>query len=125
MARSTAADELALEGMPGEGNPGDRLRRLLHIREVGILVAAIALFVALSIARPHRFFTEENILRIAQQISLLTILATGMTFLFIAGEIDLSVGAMYGLLALAISKLLFDYHWPPVLAVLATIAAGA
>ena len=47
------------------------------------------------------------------QISLLTILATGMTFLFIAGEIDLSVGAMYGLLALTISKMLFDWQWSP------------
>jgi ribose transport system permease protein len=125
MARSTAADELALEGMPGEGQHGSRLRRLLHIREFGILAAAIALFVALSIARPQTFFTEDNILRVAMQISLLTILATGMTFLFIAGEIDLSVGAMYGLLALTISKMLFDYEWSPWIAMPATIAAGA
>ena len=59
------------------------------------------------------------------QISLLTILATGMTFLFIAGEIDLSIGAMYGLLALTISKMLFDWQWPPWLAMPADIAIGA
>ena len=124
MAQTTAADELALEGAP---EAGQRLgwRRLFQVREFGILAAAIALFIALSIARPQTFFTEDNILRIAMQISLLTILATGMTFLFIAGEIDLSIGAMYGLLALTISKMLFDWTWSPWLALPATVAIGA
>ena len=49
------------------------------------------MFVVLSILRPNTFFTEANFLRIAQSISILTIIATGMTFLFIAGELDLSV----------------------------------
>jgi ribose transport system permease protein len=125
MARSTVADELPLEGETSTGPGRDRLRRLFQIREFGILAAAIGLFAALSIARPATFFTEDNILRVAMQISLLTILATGMTFLFIAGEIDLSIGAMYGLLALTISKMLFDWQWSPWLAMPVTIAAGA
>lgn len=126
MAQSTtAADELALEGAPDTGQRRLRPRRLLQVREFGILAAAIGLFAALSIARPETFFTQDNMLRIAMQISLLTILATGMTFLFIAGEIDLSIGAMYGLLALTISKMLFDWQWSPWLAMPATIAAGA
>ena len=37
-------------------------------------------------------------------MSMLTIIATGMTFLFIAGELDLSVGTMYGLLAMIFSR---------------------
>jgi ribose transport system permease protein len=127
MARTTVAEELELplEEPAGAGPGRERLRRLFQIREFGILAAAIGLFAALSIARPATFFTEDNILRVAMQISLLTILATGMTFLFIAGEIDLSIGAMYGLLALTISKMLFDWQWSPWLAMPATIAAGA
>src|SRR5918998_4387654 len=125
MARSTVAEELPLEGEPGTGPGPERLRRLFQIREFGILAAAIGLFAALSTARPATFFTEDNILRVAMQISLLTILATGMTFLFIAGEIDLSIGAMYGLLALTISKMLFDWQWSPWLAMPAVIAVGA
>lgn len=127
MARSTVAEELELPlEEPAGAAPGqERLRRLYQIREFGILAAAIGLFVALSIARPATFFTEDNILRVAMQISLLTILATGMTFLFIAGEIDLSIGAMYGLLALTISKMLFDWQWPPWVAMPAVIAIGA
>ena len=125
MARSTVAEELPLEEPAGAAPGQERLRRLYQIREFGILAAAIGLFVALSIARPETFFTEDNILRVAMQISLLTILATGMTFLFIAGEIDLSIGAMYGLLALTISKMLFDWQWPPWVAMPAVIAIGA
>jgi ribose transport system permease protein len=127
MARSTVAEELELPlEEPAGAAPGqDRVRRLYQIREFGILAAAIGLFAALSIARPATFFTEDNILRVAMQISLLTILATGMTFLFIAGEIDLSIGAMYGLLALTISKMLFDWQWSPWLAMPAVIAVGA
>ena len=73
MTRSTvAADELAppVEGTPGAGPVREQLRRLRHSREFGILAAAIALFVVLSLARPQTFFTEDNILRVAMQISL-------------------------------------------------------
>jgi len=123
MAQSTLpAEDLALEPTGGSQLG---FRRLLRIRELGIFGAAVLVFVALSIARPDTFFTQENILRVAMQISLLTIIATGMTFVFIAGEIDLSVGAMYGLLALAVSKMMFSWEWNPFLALPATIAAGA
>lgn len=116
----TAADGLAPEAASGRLD----WSRLGRIRELGILGAALGLFLALSIARPETFFTEDNILRVAMQISLLTIIATGMTFLFIAGELDLSVGAMYGLLALTASKILFDWQLSPWLAMPATILAG-
>lgn len=101
-----------------------RVRRFIEMREFGILIAAITLFVALSIARPNTFFTELNVLRVAQAISLLTIIAVGMTFLFIAGELDLSVGTMYGLLALFISKAMFAWGWHPLISMVAVIAVG-
>jgi len=120
--------ELALEDRDDSGLVGieekNRLRRIFEMREIGILGAAVALFVVLSILRPDTFFTEDNILRIAMQISLLTIIATGMTFLFIAGEIDLSVGAMYGLLALTFSKMLYAWDWSPLYAMPAVILVG-
>lgn len=101
------------------------LRRFVGMREFGILVAAVALFVTLAVLRPDTFFTEQNILRIAQSISILTIIATGMTFLFIAGELDLSVGTMHGLLALFLSIAMYTWGLPPLVAVPMVIAAGA
>jgi ribose transport system permease protein len=78
---------------------------ILNIREFSIFLAAIALFIALSLATPH-FLTLDNLLLVARQISILAILATGMTFLFIAKEIDLSVGSIYGFLAIILAYLI-------------------
>jgi len=121
--------ELELRDQTGIGNVGIQeqglLRRIVGMREFGILMAAIALFVLLSILRPDTFFTEQNVFRVAQSISILTIIAAGMTFLFIAGELDLSVGTMHGLLALAIAVAMYTWNIPPLLAVPMVIALGA
>jgi ribose transport system permease protein len=100
------------------------MRRLIQLRELGILAAAVALFVALSLARPETFFTEDNILRVAMQISLLTILATGMTYLFIAGELDLSIGSLYGLGAILMASFIVDYGIAPWGAAALVLALG-
>lgn len=121
--------ELALKDRQDRGAVGTTEksfgRRLTELREIGLLAAVIALFVVLAILRPHTFFTTDNIIGIAQRISLLTIIAVGMTFVFIAGEIDLSVGSMYGLLAIGLSTALVTHQWNPALALPVVIAAGA
>ncbi|MCC6945403.1 MAG: ABC transporter permease [Thermomicrobiales bacterium] len=120
--------EIALQEQEEQGSVGIQeksfLRRFVGMREFGILVAAIGLFAILSFLRPNTFFTEANFLRIAQSISILTIIATGMTFLFIAGELDLSVGTMHGLLAMFLSVAMYTHDIPPILAVPAAILLG-
>ncbi|MEZ4500122.1 MAG: ABC transporter permease [Thermomicrobiales bacterium] len=119
---------MALRDQDAQGRVGvgekSALRRLVGMREFGILLAALAMFVVLSILRPETFFTEANVLRIAQSMSILTIIATGMTFLFIAGELDLSVGTMHGLLALVLAIMMYTHNVPPILAVPAVILLG-
>jgi ribose transport system permease protein len=120
--------EIALRDQETQGSVGitekGMLRRMIGMREFGIAMAALAMFAVLSILRPDTFFTEANVLRIAQSMSILTIIATGMTFLFIAGELDLSVGTMHGLLAMFLSIAMYTHDVPPILAVPATIVAG-
>jgi ribose transport system permease protein len=70
---------------------------LLVTRELGILVVAALGFVCFSLSAP-RFFTVQNLIGILREASLLCILAVGMTYLLVAGEFDLSVGANYGFL---------------------------
>jgi ribose transport system permease protein len=123
MAELTLKDQESASEV-GVGEAGV-LRRFVGMREFGILVATIALFTVLSILRPDTFFTEANIIRIAQSISILTIIATGMTFLFIAGELDLSVGTMHGLLSLFLSVAMYDWGVEPILAVPLAILLGA
>src|SRR5258707_9572627 len=82
--------------------PG-RLRSLLdayrRFREGGMLIAVLftgLLFTALD----PRFASPRNLANIASQISFLAILAVAMTYVLIAGEIDLSVGSVLGLVTI-------------------------
>lgn len=115
--------EIAEEGTVGLGEKS-RLRRLLDTRELGIFLAAAGLFIYLAIVRTSTFFTTNNIISVVQSISLLTIIAVGMTFVMIAGEIDLSVGSMYGLLAIGLSRQIITAGWSPVVALPAVVVAG-
>lgn len=64
--------------------------------EYGIFVGLIAICLIISFLTP-RFYTPSNLINIARQISMNTIIAVGMTFVIIGGGIDLSVGSVVGL----------------------------
>lgn len=62
---------------------------------------------------------------VARQISILAIIATGMTFLFIAREIDLSVGSIYGFLVVFLAFLIAKISLNPWIAMGITVILGA
>ncbi len=68
---------------------------IIKIREIGVLMALIILFLAFSFTSPY-FFGLKNLLNVLRQVSLLGIMSMGMTMVIVSGEIDLSVGAVYG-----------------------------
>ena len=70
-----------------------------NTKEYGIFGAFVILFVLFSVLSPY-FFNLENILNIVRQVSLIGIMAVGMTMLITSGEFDLSVAAVYGLSAI-------------------------
>jgi len=76
------------------------LGRLLRAREAGVFIALLVLCLFLSLAT-EGFLTSTNLLNVGRQISLLGIMAVGMTFVLISGEVDLSVGSNYALSGLA------------------------
>jgi ribose transport system permease protein len=86
------------------------------------LVVLVVLFVGFSVAT-DRFFTSTNLVNILQQISMLTIVAVGLTFGFAAKEMDLSVGYVVGLAGL-LCPLLMVAGTPIPLAILAALGAG-
>lgn len=120
--------ELALKEATEQSTVGttekSRLRRIADTRELGIFLAATGLFIFLSIVRNDTFLTTNNVISVAQRISLLTIIAVGMTFVMISGEIDLSVGSMYGLLAIGLSQSLVKWGWEPAVALPMIVLAG-
>jgi ribose/xylose/arabinose/galactoside ABC-type transport system permease subunit len=81
--------------MVGSVNIGKMFKNLLGKKEVGILGALLGLFLFFSILSPY-FFQLENLINIFRQVSLLGVIAMGMSLVIVCGEIDLSVGSLYG-----------------------------
>src|SRR5258707_8931835 len=57
-----------------------------------LLLAYVVMCVYLSLAAPN-FLTEQNLVNILRQMSMIAIIGVGMTMVIIAAEIDLSVGS--------------------------------
>jgi len=100
------------------------LRLFINFPEAATLLATVALFVSLWISAPQ-FATLNNLLSIGQQVSFIGIVATGMTFLLIAGELDLSVGSAYGFTSIFLAWLVINHGWSLGLAIPATLLLGA
>ena len=75
------------------------------IQRYSTLVVLIAMFAVFAIG-VDKFLTPQNLLNIAQQISMLTIVGAGLTFGFAAREMDLSVGFAVGLSGVLVPLLL-------------------
>lgn len=67
-----------------------------YLSKYGIFIAFIVICIMLSIATPY-FFTAQNIIIVLRQVSINGILAIGVTFVIIAGGIDLSLGSVLAL----------------------------
>ena len=65
-------------------------------QRVGVLAAFVLLVVAASLLSP-RFLTLPNLLNVLRQVSIVGILAIGMTFVILTRGIDLSVGSILGI----------------------------
>jgi len=77
--------------------------RRFEVRDLGIVLAFLALFVALSLAT-DTFFTQRNLLNILDQSAPLGIIACAVTICIIAGIFDVSTGAIYGVSAVVATK---------------------
>lgn len=81
------------------------VRRVLRNRSSGMALALVALCVVGAFSSPQ-FSTLSNGLNVAQQVSIIGIMAVGMTFVIIAGDIDLSVGSIYALASVCAAQVL-------------------
>lgn len=73
-------------------------RKTINIRrivsgEIGLVLILLLLVVMFTLLSEH-FFVGSNLLNVTRQISVNLIVAIGMTFVIISGEIDLSVGSI-------------------------------
>lgn len=87
-----------------------------------ILLALSALALALLIITVPNFFSPSNLLQVARQASIGAIMAIGVTFVVMAGRMDLSVGSMLSLCAVIIVTVQNQYG--PMPSVIAAVAIG-
>jgi ribose transport system permease protein len=97
------------------------------VRDYGIVIAFVALFVTLSIASDV-FLTWDNMVNLAFQASPIGIMACGGALVFIAGGFDLSVGAVAAFSGVMAAKAFAEWGlpmWPAfVIGALAGLAFG-
>jgi ribose transport system permease protein len=86
-------------------------KRLLSIPELGVLVAVVVFFGVFVLANKS-MAEPANLVRMALQGSFIGLAAFGMSYLMIAGEIDLSSGATAALAAAVAGLLRANQGWP-------------
>jgi D-xylose transport system permease protein len=95
--------------------------------DVGSLPAVlglIVLFALFSIMKPDTFFTAFNFANLLNQGTAIIVLAMGLVFVLLLGEIDLSAGFTAGTSAAILAVALATWGWPMPLALLAGLLTG-
>ena len=99
------------------------LKKVAKMRELSILIVLIAMIFFFSVAS-NVFFTVNNFLNITRQISLLGIMAMGMTMVIAVGGVDLSVGAVYAICSTSAAALMTRGQLPIIGACLISLLIG-
>jgi ribose transport system permease protein len=107
------------------GNSSEASSRagFLNTQGLATVVVFVVIFIFLSIASPS-FLTTTNLIGLVRQVALLCIVAVGMTFLIIAGGIDLSVGSSNAVTGVLCALLVTKLGFPTALGVLGGVVAG-
>ena len=103
------------------------VRRRIDWSKYAPLIALIILVVISAMASEH-FLAARNITNVLRQVSYTGIIALGMTFVIIAGGIDLSVGSMValiGVLSVMILNAVGEGWFAVALSIGAAVALGA
>nr|WP_233549921.1 ABC transporter permease [Cellulomonas rhizosphaerae] len=99
-------------------------------RNLGLVVALVALCAVGVITAGDRFLSVNNILTILSLAAVTGVLSIGMTFVITGGGIDLSVGSVLGLASvwastLATQTMANDTHWLVMVGVALLVGLGA
>jgi ribose transport system permease protein len=96
---------------------------LTFLRRYGTLIGFVLILAFFWARLPDTFMTARNWLNITEQLSMLTVVAAGMTIVMVMGDFDLSVGSMASLSGI-VAALLFTFGYPIWLAVGLALLVG-
>jgi len=99
-------------------------------RNLGLVVALLAIIAVGMLTAFDNFFNFGNALVILRQASIIGVISIGMTFVIIAGGIDLSVGAVLALASVvaalaAVQDIAKSSHWLVTVIIALLVGAGA
>lgn len=106
----------------------------LDIRLLGMVGALVVLWVMFDLITGGRFLTPRNLFNLSVQTASVAVMATGMVFVIVIRNIDLSVGSLLGFLGMIMGALQLHYlpgvvgsgHWSIwIITVMVGISAGA
>src|SRR5579862_4444721 len=91
---------------------GQRIKLLFaRYKLLALLLAVAVIWVFFSFLTEGAFVTPRNLSNLLRQMSITGMLACGMVFVIISGEIDLSVGSLLGLLGGVAAVLTVNLQW--------------
>lgn len=94
------------------------------LSSAGALAGLIVLCIALSIMSPY-FLKIENIMNIARQSAINSLIAVGMLLAILTGGIDLSVGSVLALSTVIMAILVKNFSLNPILGIIVCLGIGA
>jgi D-xylose transport system permease protein len=102
------------------------LRKALtfDLRAYGLIIALAFIALLFTVLTDGDFLSSRNLSNLFRQMSVISILAIGMTLVIITGHIDLSVGSLVGLAGGMAAILQVWYGWDTVSVLLLTLLAG-
>ena len=119
-----------LETTPGQGGIGEAAGAYWDRIKGGDLGALPAVFgvvvlvIVFGVLEPDVFLTEQNFANLINQGAAIMVMAMGLVFVLLLGEIDLSAGFTAGTGAAILGVTLTEHGWAWPLSVLAALATG-
>jgi ribose/xylose/arabinose/galactoside ABC-type transport system permease subunit len=121
------ADAATATTGPAAAPPGPFARfaaRSANLHYLGVLAVLVVMCVVFALLRDN-FLSHSNIVNLLSSTSILACVSLGLTFVLIAGQFDLSVGATLALCGLVFAALYNDAGLPAPVCVVLTVAVGA
>src|SRR3954469_12084025 len=119
-----------LETTPGQGGLGEAAGAYWERIKGGDLGALPAIFgiivlvIVFGVMQPDSFLTEQNFANLINQGAAIMVLAMGLVFVLLLGEIDLSAGFTAGMGAAILGVTLTNHGWNWILSILAALLTG-
>ncbi len=124
-------DPILMEAPADDSSPAHAQTRLqalwstvLSSRNAAITAVGIVIFLFFSVTVPDTWLSSDNLSNVVRNIGLSGIVAVGMTFLMIAGGIDLSVGSVFGFLTMVLGGLIATQGVDPWIGTIIVIVLG-